>query len=212
MSGASGKVRGRPAPSAEDRSRAQCYLLFSGLLHAPPGAEMLAAVAALEGTPDVPLLGALGTLGTCARTMPHDAVRREYDDLFLGMESAGIHPYQSRYLTGFLYEKPLAELRRTFRSLGVRATRSTGDPEDHAAAILEAMAGLITGTYGSPALLASQKTFFRAHIWNWIPALFRDLAAHPDAVFYRATGSAGDLFLDTERRAFEQVAPVRHNS
>ena len=192
----------------EDRSRSQCYLLFSGLLHAPPTAELLAAAATLEGAGEAALLGALGELGGCARTMPGEAVRNEYDDLFLGLGEAGINPYQSYYLTGFLYEKPLAELRRTFRDLGIRGARATGDPEDHAAAILETMAGLIVGTFGPPASLPSQKDFFLQHVWTWIPVLFRDLAEHPGAVFYRAVGAAGGAFLETEQRAFEQIAPV----
>ena len=196
------------SPDVEDRSRAQCYLLFSGLLHAPPAADLLAATAALEGDGGAALLGALGELGGCARTMTHEAVRHEYDDLFLGLGEAGINPYQSYYLTGFMYEKPLAELRRTFRDLGIRGARTTGDPEDHAAAILETMAGLIAGTFGPPASLPSQKDFFSQHVWTWIPALFRDLVQHPEAVFYRAVGGAGGAFLETEQRAFEQVAPV----
>ncbi len=196
----------RSGAAPEDRSRAQCYLLFSGLLHAPPGPELLAAVEALEGEPDVPLLQSLGELGAAARSMPHEAVRREYDDLFLGIAEASINPYQSHYLTGFLYEKPLAELRRTLRHFGVRGTRSTGEPEDHAATVLEAMAGLITGAHGPAASLSTQKEFFNRHIWTWMPALFRDLSTHPDGAFYRAAGAAGGIFLDTERRAFAQVA------
>ncbi|MCY3701146.1 MAG: molecular chaperone TorD family protein [Rhodospirillales bacterium] len=197
-----------PHLDAEDRSRSQCYLLFSRLLHAPPAPGLLAATAALQGDADLSLLGSLNKLGACARQMTEEAIRHEYEDLFLGLGEAGINPYQSYYLTGFMYEKPLAELRRTFQNLGVRATRSTGDPEDHAAAILEAMAGLIAGTFGPPATLPSQKDFFDRHIWTWIPALFNDLAVHPDAVFYRAVGSAGAAFLDTEQRAFEQVSPM----
>ena len=195
-----------PGPPVEDRARARCYLLFAGLLHAPPGADLLAATAALQGGGDAALPAALGALGGCARTMTPEAVRHEYDDLFLGLGEAGLNPYQSYYLTGFLYEKPLAELRRTFRDLGLRGARTTGDPEDHAAAILETMAGLIAGTFGPPAALPAQKDFFSRHVWTWIPALFRDLVAHPDAVFYRAVGAAGGRFLETEQRAFAQVA------
>ena len=197
-----------PLPGPEDRSRSQCYLLFSGLLHAPPAPDLLAATAALQGDADLSLLGSLSKLGACAREMAEEAIRHEYEDLFLGLGEAGINPYQSYYVTGFMYEKPLAELRRTFQDLGVRATRSTGDPEDHAAAILEAMAGLIAGTYGSPAPLSSQQDFFDQHIRTWIPTLFSDLAVHPDALFYQAVGLAGAAFIETEQRAFEQVSPM----
>ena len=205
--GAAGGAPPSP-PDVEDRSRAQCYLLFSGLLHAPPTAELLAAAGAFEGDGDVALLGALGALGGCARTMTREAVRHEYDELFLGLGEASINPYQSYYLTGFLYEKPLAELRRTFRDLGIRGARTTGDPEDHAAAILETMAGLIAGTFGAPASLPSQREFFLQHVWTWIPTLFRDLVEHPEAAFYRAVGAAGGKFLETEQRAFAQIAPA----
>ena len=60
------------------------------------------------------------------------------------------------------------------------------------------MAGLIAGTFGPPAALPAQKDFFSRHVWTWIPALFRDLVAHPDAAFYRAVGAAGGRFLETE--------------
>ena len=208
MSTDASSFRPPPRPAVEDRARAQCYLLLAGLLDAPPAAGLLAATAALEGDGDGSLLVTLGDLGGRARTMTPQAIRHEYDNLFLGLGEAGVNPYQSYYLTGFLYEKPLAELRRTFRDLGVRGAPTTGDPEDHAAAILEAMAGLISGAFGPPVSLPAQKDFFLRHVWTWIPTLFRDLAAHPDAVFYRAVGAAGGAFLETEQRAFEQVTPT----
>ncbi len=189
----------------EELARAKCYLLFANLLHRPPNADALASIGTLEGGSETPLLTALGDLGRCARTTSAEAARQEYGDLFHGLGGTTINPYESYYRTGFMYEKPLAELRRTFGRLGIQGTRSTGDPEDHAAAILEAMAGLITGAYGPPADPALQKEFFAKHIQPWMPGLFRDLAARADAQLYRAIGGAGQAFLQTEVRAFAQI-------
>lgn len=206
MNGCGGGTDAATGIEPEELARARCYLLFAGLLHRPPDAEFLASIGILDGGPETPLLTALGDLGRCARTMSADAVRQEYSDLFHGLGGTTINPYESYYRTGFMYEKPLAELRRTFDRLGIQGTRSTGDPEDHAAAIFEAMAGLITGAYGPPARPSVQKDFFAKHIQPWIPDLFGDLAATADAKLYSAVGVAGQAFLQTEARAFEQIA------
>ncbi len=198
-------VNSETSLAPEDEARARCYLLFAGLLHAPPDESFLGAVCALAGSRGTPLLDALGTLGRCGQAMTSTDIRHEYDSLFIGLADTGINPYESYYRTGFMYEKPLANVRRDFQHLGLRGTRATGDPEDHAAAILEVMAGLITGSHQKPATLEDQKIFFADHIESWIPELFGDLVAHPEARFYRHLGAAGVCFVATERQGLEQV-------
>ena len=57
------------------------------------------------------------------------AVEREFFRLFIGVGRGEMMPYASWYLTGFLHDRPLADLRGDLRRLGVeRARRLLGAP------------------------------------------------------------------------------------
>ena len=56
-------------------------------------------------------------------------------------------PHGSFYLTGFLNEKPLAELRDDLARLGVTRAEDVKEPEDHIAALCDVMAGMIRGRF-----------------------------------------------------------------
>jgi nitrate reductase assembly molybdenum cofactor insertion protein NarJ len=71
----------------EERSRAETYPLLAHLLHAPPTAELLGALGALES--DGSELGqALAGLAQAAREMPPARVAAEYRQLFEGVPKA----------------------------------------------------------------------------------------------------------------------------
>lgn len=160
--------------SAEDETRAQVYRLLATLLSRAPDAALLKSVASLTGGPG--RFGeAIGTLAKVAAATPEHTVRSEYQDLFIGLGRGELVPYGSYYLTGFLQEKPLAALRRDMARLGIDRASETSDPEDHAASVLEAMAGLIDGRFGKPASLDVQKEFQQRHLASWLPVFFRDL-------------------------------------
>lgn len=190
--------------SAEDSSRAQIYRLLATLLSRAPDSALLQSIAALRGGP-----GRFGevinTLAKVAASTSEHTVRAEYQDLFIGLGRGELVPYGSYYLTGFLQEKPLAALRRDMARLGLDRASETSDPEDHAASVLEAMAGLIDGRFGEPASLAAQKEFQQRHLASWLPVFFRDLEGAQSSVFYAAAGSVGRAFLDIEAGAFEMV-------
>ena len=76
-----------------------------------------------------------------------ERVGREYFDLFVGLGRGELLPYGSYYLTGFLYERPLARLRGDLKRLGIEQTQGQSEPEDHAAILCEIMAGLAGGTH-----------------------------------------------------------------
>ena len=69
-------------------------------------------------------------------------------------------PYASYYLTGLLYDKPLAELRRDMENLGIAPDDDNKEPEDHIASLCEIMHGLILGSFGVSVSLRDQKNFF----------------------------------------------------
>ena len=196
-----------PAPAVpdEERSRAEVYLLLAHLLRAPPKAELLGALAALEG--DGSELGqALGALARAARETAPARVGAAYRELFEGMPKARLMPYGSHYLTGKLFGRPLAELRIAMARLGIGRSDDAREPEDHAASVLEVMAGLILGSFGAaPATLPQQRRFFDAHVRTWMPAFFSDLEGQ--AGFYARVGAFGRGFLEIERQAFEMLGP-----
>lgn len=189
----------------EDVLRARCYGLLAQLLRAAPSREVLETLAVVQ--PDGTLLGsALAEIGALAQAMPEDAVATEYNALFIGLTRGELVPYASYYLTGFLYEKPLARLRGDMGRLGIARADASTEPEDHIAALCEMMAGLIVGAFGAPADLATQRGFFDAHLGPWVGRLFEDLEAADAARFYKPVGTLGRLFMGIESEAFAMAA------
>lgn len=187
--------------SEEDRLRARLYSLLACLLGGPPEATTLAVLRGL-GRDSTPLGSALGELADTAASVTPELAEREYTALFVGLTEGEVQPFACVYKTGFLYEKPLAELRADLRTLGVAAAEDVAEPEDHIAALCEVMRGLIVGDFGEPVDLATQKRFFAAHIADWAARFFNDLEAAEAAVLYRPVARVGAAFLAIEGEAF----------
>ncbi len=185
----------------EDALRADLYDLLGAVLARPPAEEMLGRVAALGGD-DSPIGRSVAALAQLAGQMSPQAVRREYDALFIGLVRGEVLPYASYYLTGFLNEKPLALLRRDMARLGIARSPEVKEPEDHIASICEMMAGLIRGRFGPTADLTAQRDFFAAHLAPWADHSFGDLERAKNAVFYAPVGAIGRAFIGIEREAF----------
>jgi TorA maturation chaperone TorD len=185
----------------EELFRAQLYSLLSRLLAAAPDAALLAALGRISG--DASELGkAFAALARGAAAVSAADAAAEYQDLFIGIGRGELVPYGSYYLTGFLHEKPLAELRDALAGLGVVRVPEVKEPEDHIAALCEVMAGLIEGAFGDPAPLTVQRRLFERHIAPWAARFFADLEAARTADFYRAVGRIGRLFVGIETTAF----------
>lgn len=188
----------------EDQARADFYRLLASLLSAPPSQDVIRAVGTLTGD-DTALGQRITTLARIAARANADSVSIEYHELFIGLGRGELVPYGSYYLTGFLQEKPLAQLRRDMATLGVGRSDTTRDPEDHAASVTEIMAGLVDGRFDAPVSLYAQKDFYTRHLASWLPIFFRDLEVAKASVFYSAVGSVGRAFLDVEDGAFTMV-------
>jgi TorA maturation chaperone TorD len=185
----------------EEQFRAQLYSLLSRLLAAAPDAALLGALGRIAG--DASELGqAFAALARGAAAVSAADAGAEYQDLFIGIGRGELVPYGSYYLTGFLHEKPLAELRDVLAGLGVVRVPEVKEPEDHIAALCEVMAGLIEGAFGDPAPLTVQRRLFERHIAPWAARFFADLEAARTANFYRAVGRIGRLFVGIETTAF----------
>lgn len=186
--------------SSEDQARAQVYALLGALLAAPPPEAVLQVLRRIEVPAPTPegqdMTAAWGSLKQAAARAEAAAVAEEYQDLFIGVGRGELMPYGSWYVTGFLMEKPLAELRMDLKRLGFERQEGVSEPEDHVAALCETM-GLIVG--GADGQLEVQREFFAKHIEPWMGRFFGDLTTARSASFYRAVGLLGEKFLGVER-------------
>jgi len=186
----------------EDRLRAHFYGLFARLLAAPMSAETIQIVRKLEGG-EGELGEAISTFSTLAQRSTENAAAEEFTLLFYGDGSGGeLLPYASHYLTGFLYERPLADLRRDLSEIGIAPADGMKEPEDHIAFLCEVMHGLITGVWDASPESACQRTFFETHIAPWAGRFFADLEKAESAALYMPLGTMGRAFMAIEAEAF----------
>ena len=194
--------------SEADSFRANVYGLLARLLTEPPSDETMQILRDLDGMDDgTEICKALANLGSVAVRTPIGKAEAEYTSLFYGHGAGGeVHPYASFYLTGFIYEKPLAEIRADLSEIGVEPTGRNSEPEDHIAFLFEVMHGLVTGGFGGVPDLARQRVFFTKHLAPWAGLMFKDLEAASSAALYMPVGALGRLFLAVEAEAFEMAA------
>lgn len=189
--------------SEEDQARSQVYRLMGTLLARPPSAEYLHALQAIDAGDGLMRAAWAVLRQTAAQAVVAD-LADEYQELFIGIGRGELVPYGSWYLTGFLMEKPLAELRTDLGRLGFERQEAAREPEDHAAALCETMSLLITS--GPEISFADQRDFFRKHLAPWMGRFFADMTVAKSARFYRAVGLLGEQFLEIERNYLEMPA------
>jgi TorA maturation chaperone TorD len=186
-----------------DVARGDQYRFVASLLSAAPSAEMLRGIAGLQGDA-TPMGQAISSLARTGARMEPAAVASEFFELFIGVGRGELLPYASFYQTGFLNERPLAELRGDLARLGIARAEGRFEPEDHIALLFEVMADLAQGRVAAPA--DRQQAFFGRHIAPWAGQFFDDLAIAPSASFYRPVAEIGRLIIDIETRAFSLAA------
>lgn len=179
--------------------RASLYLLLARFLDAPPERADLEVAGDLT-CEDFPAIGvSLAAFAAAARASSVDALADEYHRLFIGVGGGELTPYASFYLYGSLHDRALVDLRQTMARIGLRSATS-GDPEDHIAAVFEIMAALLmreaegegNGEVGR---------FFEAHVAGWSLRFFNDLAGAAQVPLYVAAGQLGAVFMELERDA-----------
>ena len=199
-----------PQIDEDEILRAQWYALLGEVLADVPSADLLARLGALEGDKSE-LGGHVAALAATARKTDAEQAREEYHALFVGLAQGELLPYASFYMTGFLHEKPLANIRGAMADLGIARTADRPEPEDHIASLCEAMAGMIVGAFGAPATIEEQRRFFQAHIAPWAEKFFADLAAAKSARLYMPVGQIGRIFVEIEQTAFAMAEPEHAN-
>ncbi|MBT6457847.1 MAG: molecular chaperone [Gammaproteobacteria bacterium] len=185
----------------EQEYRASAYSLIAALLRASPDEDLLNQLTGFtqdtQGDGDV-LMVSMSMLGLSAKMHTATAIEDEFHDLFIGLGKGELVPYGSWYLTGFLMEKPLSDLRDDLNKLGFERSDSVTEPEDHAAALCEVISLMISnGTE-----LSIQKDFFLTHMECWMDKFFSDLANAESAIFYKALGRFGSAFIEFENEYF----------
>ena len=207
--GRSFDAKGGSSALDEEIARAEVYGLLGQLYFAPPSVELLDAlrVAATEA----PTAGAFleepwrELVGT-ARDMTPETVAAEYQVLFGGVGKPEVYLFGSHYLSGFLNDRPLAQLRSDLARLGLTREETAAETEDHVAYLCEVMRFLIAGDDVAMANLSRQREFFATHVQSWLPALCDALAGHPRARFYAAVAAFTRAFVAVETQAFDMLA------
>lgn len=181
----------------EQQYRAAAYGMLAALLRDIPDTALMAQVAKFsdvdEGGDEMAL--SMSLLGLAAERCSAESVNDEYHALFIGIGRGELLPYGSFYLTGFLMEKPLGDLRDDLDRLGFEREAEVHEPEDHVAALCEVMTMLIQG--GSS--IDAQRSFFVSHINSWFQQFFKEMSAAENAVFYKAVARFGSAFLEIEK-------------
>ncbi len=187
--------------ASEDADRAILYGFIGRVLQGAPDAGDLAVICDLQ-TDGSPLGRALAAVAQAAGEATPEDLARAYQDLFIGLGRGEFLPYGSYYLTGFLHEKPLADLRASMARFGIERVDGVSEPEDHIAAVMQMMEGLIMGDFGQVATLEEQRQFFSSHVGSWTGHFFKDLAATETDGFYAAVGELGRVFMAVEADGF----------
>jgi len=189
----------------EDRARAEFYALLARLYAHGPDAGILQALGDADPwpeDPDNPLGGAWNTLLLASQAMDADAADQEYTDLFVGVGKCEVNLHASYWLTGFMMEKPLVELRSDLATLGLARRPGATILEDHLAALCETMRVLIAGEAEcTPAPIAVQRDFFERNLAPWVLLCCDATMQSPLANYYVRVAQLTALFMAVERDA-----------
>lgn len=188
------------ANADEELERAHWYALLAGLLRSAPDSARLASIAAAGGADRSTELGAaLGALADACAGASVQSVRDEFDATFVGVGKPEVFVNASYYLTGFLHERPLADLRDELARLGIARRAEVSDTEDHFCALCDVMRMLIADR----APLARQRALFDRFVASWVDDFCDALERAGTTDFYKHVGRVARAFFAVERTAFD---------
>ena len=190
----------------EEVARAEMYGLLATLFYQPPAGELLAQLQA--AVTEAPEQGAFleepwQALVAQSRAMTARQIAEEYNALFGGVGKPEVYLFGSHYLSGFLNEKPLVQLRDDLAALGLARSEQMPETEDHVAYLFEVMRYLIAGDDVAVSNLSRQAEFFSRHLQPWLDAMCAAVAAHPRAAFYARLAQLTQVFASIEAQGFD---------
>ena len=196
-------LRFEHADGGEESARAELYAVLAMLFYAPPLQDLLDEIGPAPVEGEGILVDAWRGLQTACRETSAEIVRDEYETLFIGVGKPEVFLYGSYYLTGFMMEKPLAQLRTDLAQLGLERVDDMPETEDHFAALCDVMRYLITSEEVLHGSIATQKEFFATHIQPWADRMCNAILAHPQARFYASVARLAQAFVSVEMQAFD---------
>jgi TorA maturation chaperone TorD len=192
----------------EEEARALWYALLSRLFYAPADRELLGQLGAgLQDGSDVDtgvFIDALRALQLACRDADPEALRDEYESLFVGVGKAPVTPYTSAYAASHAPDRHLVALRERLSAWGLTRREQVFEAEDHVAALCDAMRWLIV--HGNP--LEEQRDFFAGFIAPAMPRFCDAINRMSGADFYRKVGAFTRAFVALEQEAFDMHTPA----
>ncbi len=194
-----------PHPLApEDRSRSDLYALLARLYTDGPDKALLDAIAgaARMDTAGAEVAQTWNRLVEASGAMDAEAAVQEYTDLFIGVGKSEVNLHASYWLSGFMMERPLAQLRGVLAGLGIARRSEVVMLEDHLAALCETMRLLIAGGDGrKPAPIETQRSFFEPYIGSWVFGCCAAIGESPIANYYVCVAELTKAFMAVDRDA-----------
>ncbi len=145
-----------------------------------------------------------------------EEVEYEFVQLFLGPHKPDILPYESHYLTGSVFQAPLAAVRGFMKEVGLKKKEGElPEPEDTLGFELEIMNWLISkqidteDTETEVRWLELQARFLKNHLLIWGPACAQELESAPHADFYKGAGKLLQGFFELEKQLFHDSGTVK---
>ena len=192
--------------AAEEAARANFYALIARLLAGGPDEGLLANLAAAEPLgpeADAALSEAWLALRDASRASDADAIGEEYERLFIGVGKARVSIYAGFHGGAPAVDHPRVRMQADLAALGLARTTNS-EPEDHYAAIFDAMRVLVGGGAGrEPAAAAEQKRFHDRHVAPGAARFFAAVGADGEANYYRRVAALGAAFVALEAQLFE---------
>jgi TorA maturation chaperone TorD len=190
----------------EELARAEMYGLLAQLFYQAPSPELLAQLqVAVTEAPNAGgfLEESWRALVAVARDSDAAQIKTEFNSLFGGVGKPEVYLFGSHYLSGFLNEKPLVQLRDDLAALGLARNEQMSETEDHVAYLFEVMRFLIAGDDVSVCNLTQQSQFFSRHVQPWVHQMCQTITAHPRAAFYARLASLTEAFASVEAQGFD---------
>jgi TorA maturation chaperone TorD len=189
----------------EELARANFYGLLARLFCAPPDAVLLEGLAGAEGlaADEDAMCDAWQALVWAAGRADVDALHESYESAFIGTGKSLVSLYTTAHTLRSVNAVPLVALRADLAKLGLVRHVSNHEPEDHIAALCEAMRHLIQTQKRE---IGQQGRFFRRWIAPAAQPLCDAIAKQHRSDFYEYVAHFAEAFFELERAAFEMFA------
>jgi TorA maturation chaperone TorD len=189
----------------EDAARADFYALLAALFHHAPDAKLLQTLSIappIEGA-GTDLARAWSGLVAASAVMDPEAAAEEYESLFVGVGKARVSVYSGWYTSALWMEPARVRIIEALAEFGLSRPAGVAEPEDHFAALFDAMRVLVAGGAGrGPASLAEQKRFYESHVQPGVGPFLAAVREAPESNYYRKVAAVGEAFVGIENESF----------